>query len=92
MNYSYSGAMKLIEDRMGLLARLAVTFAKYFVVVGYVLFVLRRFGTLLTVLPLAEGVLILLVGGVGCFFIVKRLDAWLASFDTGRTRAHGKAT
>jgi hypothetical protein len=73
--------MRLIGDRPVFLARLAVTFAKYFIMVTYVLFVLRRFGTVLTALPFAEGVLLLLAGGVGCFFIVKSLDAWLASFE-----------
>lgn len=83
--------MRLIENRPLLLARLAVSFAKYFIIVGYALFVLRRFGTLLTSLPLAEGAALLFVGGLGCFFIVKSLDAWLASFEARRNRADRKA-
>ena len=82
--------MRLIEDRPGLLARMAVTFAKYLVMVGYGLFVLRRFGTLLTTLSLAEGLLLLLVGGLGCCFVVQTLDAWLVSFEARRNRSRGK--
>jgi hypothetical protein len=75
--------MNQLEHRRRLVPRLAVTFLQYFVVVAYVLFVLRRFGTLLTALPLAEGLILLLLGAAGCFLIVRCLDAWLAA--PGRT-------
>jgi hypothetical protein len=72
--------MKLVEDQGAFFARLTVAFVKYFTVLAYALFVLRRFGTLLTALPPIEGVLLLVVSAAGCFFIVKSLDARLASF------------
>jgi hypothetical protein len=73
--------MKFVEDRRVFGALLLVTFFKYFVVVGYLLLVLRRFGTLLTALPVVEGLALLIAGAAGCLFIIRGLDRWLASYE-----------
>ena len=57
---------------------------KYFVGLGYLLWVLGRFGTVLSALPFVEGLLLLLLGAVGCFYIVRSLDLWLVAFEAQR--------
>jgi hypothetical protein len=78
-------------DLVALTARALVTFTQYFLGIGYLLWALGRFSSVVAALSLVEALLLLVVGAVGCYYQLTCLGRWLTTFEGQRQARRRKA-